>query len=59
MPSIEGYRVAIGAFYLILGHRIYKSSKIFYDKYVVTRQAFQYSICWDFLCVLYFSKLYR
>ena len=45
MLSIEGYRVVIVAFYLRLGHRIYNSSKkIFCGKYVVKRQAFQYSV---------------
>ena len=44
MLSIEGYRVVIDAFYLRLGHRIYKSSKIFCGKYVVKRQTSQYSI---------------
>ena len=44
MLSIEGYRVVIGAFYLRLGHSIYKSSKIFRGKYVVKRQAFHNSV---------------
>ena len=37
MLSMEGYRIVIGAFYLKLGHSIYKSSKIFCGKYVVKR----------------------
>ena len=37
MLSMEGYRIVIGAFYLRLGHSIYKSSKIFCGKYVVKR----------------------
>ena len=44
MLSIEGCRVVIGAFYLILSHCIYKSSTIFCGKYVVKRQVFQYSV---------------
>ena len=44
MLSMEGYRVVIGAFYLRLGHCIYKGSNVFYGKYVIKRQTFQYSI---------------
>ena len=44
MLSIEGYRVVIGAFYLRLGHRVYKSSTTFCSKYVVKHQAFHFSV---------------
>ena len=58
MLSIEGCRVVIGAFYLILSPCIYKSSKIFCGKYVVKHQVFQYSVLlWLFIYIILLQTL--